>query len=105
LLCTWEALVPVTPIQQRLASLQAHYAARIDAAVAAGRMDLVRDLANGYEDEALELILDGDDGTSTRQDHGTVEFLEFDGGWPHWHRPGTWRFGFWRHRGTGSGTH
>ncbi len=52
--------MPVTPIQQRLASLQAHYAERINAAVAAGRMDLVRDLANGYEDEALELILDGE---------------------------------------------
>ena len=49
--------MPVTPIEERLASLQAHYAERINAAVAAGRMDLVRDLANDYEDEALELIL------------------------------------------------
>jgi hypothetical protein len=96
--------MPVTPIEQRLASLQAHYAERIDAAVAAGRMDLVRDLANGYEDEALELILAGDDGTSRLQDHGTVEFLEFDGGWPPWHRPRTWRFGSWWHRRPGSGT-
>ena len=28
-------------------------------AVAAGRMDLVRELADSYEDEALELMLDG----------------------------------------------
>ena len=45
--------MPVTPIEERLASLQAHYTDRINAAVAADRMDLVRDLAEGYEDEAL----------------------------------------------------
>ena len=88
--------MPVMPIEQRLASLQAHYAGRINAAVAAGRMDLVRDLANDYEDEALELILES--GASSQPDSGTVEILEFDGAWPHWHRPGRSRFGFWRHR-------
>jgi hypothetical protein len=97
--------MPAMPIEERLASLQAHYARRIDAAVAAGRMDLVRDLADGYEDEALELIL-ADQGGSLRQPHhGTAEILEFNSVWPHWHRPGTWRFGFWRRRRTGSGTH
>src|SRR5687768_9827186 len=75
----WEALMPVTPIEERLASLQAHYAERIDAAVAAGRMDLVRDLADDYEDEALELILES--GTSSQPDSRTVEILEFGGAW------------------------
>jgi hypothetical protein len=95
--------MPVMPIEERLASLQAHYAERINAAVAAGRMDLVRDLANDYEDEALELILES--GASSQPGSGTVEILEFDGAWPHWHRPGRWRFGFWRRGRTGSGTH
>jgi hypothetical protein len=95
--------MPVMPIEERLASLQAHYAERINAAVAAGRMDLVRDLANDYEDEALELILES--GVSSQPDSGTVEILEFNGAWSHWHRPGRWRFGFWRRRRTGSGTH
>ena len=88
--------MPVRPIEERLADMQAHYAERINAAVAAGRMDLVRDLADDYEDEALELILES--GTSSQQDSGTVEILEFDGAWPQWHRPGTWRFRFWRRR-------
>ena len=88
--------MPVTPIEERLASLQAHYAERINAAVAAGRMDLVRDLADDYEDEALELILES--GTSSQPDSRTVEILEFGGAWPHWHSSRTWRFGFWRRR-------
>ena len=89
--------MPVTPIEERLASLQAHYAERINAAVAAGRMDLVRDLADDYEDEALELILANAAHRDSRTP-ATVEILEFDGAWPHWHRSGTSRFGFWRHR-------
>jgi hypothetical protein len=97
--------MPVTPIEERLASLQAHYTERINAAVGAGRMDLVRDLAEGYEDEALELILASEGGTSSQSDYGTAEILEFNGAWPHWHRPGRWRFGFWRRGRTGSGTH
>jgi hypothetical protein len=95
----------VTPIEERLASLQAHYTDRINAAVAADRMDLVPDLAEGYEDEALELILASEGVTSSQLDCGTAEILEFNGPWPHWHRPRTWRFGFWRHWRTGSGTH
>ena len=90
--------MPVTPIQQRLASLQAHYAERMNAAVAAGRMDLVRDLADDYEDEALELILASESGTSSERDYGTAEILDFGGAWPHWHGLRTWRFRFWRHR-------
>ena len=88
--------MPVTPIQQRLASMQAHYAERINAAVAAGRMDLVRDLADDYEDEALELILES--GTSSQPDSGKVEILEFGGAWPRWHSSKTWRFWFWRQK-------
>jgi hypothetical protein len=90
--------MPVTPIEERLASLQAHYAKRIDAAVAAGRMDLVRDLADDYEDEALELILAGEGGTSSQPDYGTAEILEFGRGWPQSQGSGTWRFAFWRRR-------
>jgi len=90
--------MPVTPIEERLASLQAHYTDRINAAVAADRMDLVRDLAEGYEDEALELILASEGGTSRQQENGTAEILEFDGAWPHWRRSRTARLGFWRQR-------
>jgi hypothetical protein len=88
--------MPVMPIEERLASLQAHYAERINIAVAAGRMDLVRDLANDYEDEALELILES--GASSQPDPGTVEILEFGGAWPHWHSSRTSRFWFWRQK-------
>ena len=41
----WEALMPI-PINERLQLLHAHYTSQINAAVGAGRMDLVRDLAN-----------------------------------------------------------
>jgi len=88
--------MPVMPIEERLASLQAHYAERINAAVAAGRMDLVRDLANDYEDEALELILES--GASSQPDSGTVEILEFGGAWPQRQSSRTWRFWFWRQK-------
>ena len=30
--------------------------------------------------------------------HQPAEILEFGPSWPHWPNPGTWRFGFWRHR-------
>ena len=84
-----------TPFEEGLAFLRAHYAERIDMAVAAGRMDLVRELADNYEDEALELILSVE-GVPTQPDHGTVEILEF--GPLSRDRRRTWRFGFWRHR-------
>jgi hypothetical protein len=38
-----------TPFEEGFALLRAHYAGRIDMAVAAGRMDLVRELADNYE--------------------------------------------------------
>jgi hypothetical protein len=81
------------PIDERLRLLHAHYISQINAAVGAGRMDLVRDLANDCENEALALILAAEDGTSGQLNQGTVEILEFDG-WPRWrgvHRPGTLR--------------
>ena len=81
-----------------LATLRAHYLGRIDAAVAAGRMDLVRDLANDYEDEALQLMLAVEGGVPAEPGHQPAEILEFGPSWPHWPGPGTWRFGFWRHR-------
>ena len=84
------------PFEKGLASLRAHYAARIDVAVAAGRMDLVRELADSYEDEALELMLlvEGD---QQSQPDSTVEILEFGSVWAQRPRTGTRRFGFWRH--------
>jgi hypothetical protein len=88
--------MPAMPIEERLAFLQAHYAERINMAVAEGRMDLVRDLANDYADEALELILES--GESSQSDTGTVEILEFDGAWPHWRSSRTRRFWFWRQK-------
>ena len=84
------------PFEEGLALLRAHYAERIDMAVAAGRMDLVRELADNYEDEALELLLSVEGGASTSPGHGTVEILEF--GPSSRRRPASspWRFGFWR---------
>jgi hypothetical protein len=88
----------VTPIEVRLASLHAHYVERINAAVAAGRMDLVRDLAGDYEDEALELMLDAEGDTSNQQGYRTAEILEFGPEWPHWRGLSKWRLWLWRHR-------
>ena len=85
-----------TQFEDGLASMRAHYLERIDAAVGAGRMDLVRELANSYEDEALQLMLE--DGASTQPQHGTAEILELGPTWPHRAGSSSWRFGFWRHR-------
>jgi hypothetical protein len=46
-----------TPFEEGLASLRAHYAGRIDAALGCSRMGLVGELADGCEDEALELMV------------------------------------------------
>lgn len=51
------ALVPPTGIEERLPALQAHYTALINAAVGADRMDLVQELADAYQDEALGLLV------------------------------------------------
>ena len=88
----------VTPIEVRLASLHAHYVERINAAVAVGRMDLVQDLAGGYEDEALELMLDAEGDTSNQQGYRTAEILEFAPEWPHWRGWSKWLLWLWRHR-------
>jgi hypothetical protein len=80
----------VTPIEVRLASLHAHYVERINAAVAAGRMDLVQDLAGGYEDEALELMLDAEGDASIQPGDRTAEILEFGPESPHWQRWCRW---------------
>jgi hypothetical protein len=87
-----------TPFEDGMASLRAHYLERIDAAVAAGRMDLVRELADSYEDEALQLMLAVEDDGSTQPHHSTAEILELGPQWPHRSSSGTWRFGFWRRR-------
>jgi hypothetical protein len=87
----------VTPIEVRLASLHAHYIERINAAVAAGRMDLVEDLAGGYEDEALELMLDAEGDTSNQQIYRTAEILELGPDWPHWRGWSKLRLWLWRH--------
>ena len=55
-----------TSIDERLQLLDAHYVRRISAAVDADRMDLVRDLANDYHDEALALILAAEGSTSSQ---------------------------------------
>ena len=90
--------MPATPFEEGLASLRAHYARRIDAAVAAGRMDLVRELANDYEDEALQLMIAIEGGVTAQPDHRTAEILEIGPAWPRRPGSGTRRFGFWRHR-------
>jgi hypothetical protein len=87
-----------TPFEDGLASLQAHYLERIDAAVAAGRMDLVRELADSYEDEALQLMLAIEGGAPSQPGHGKAEILELGPQWPHRSSLGTGRFGFWRRK-------
>jgi hypothetical protein len=87
-----------TPFEEGLALLRAHYAERIDMAVAAGRMDLVRELADNYEDEALELMLSVGGDAPIQPEHGRAEILELGPTWPQRPASGTWRFGFWRHR-------
>jgi hypothetical protein len=87
-----------TPFEEGLDLLRAHYAERIDMAVAAGRMDLVRELADNYEDEALELMLSVENGAPTPPGHGTVEILEFGPSSRRGPASSSWRFGFWRHR-------
>jgi hypothetical protein len=90
--------MPTTPIEERLSFLHAHYVGRINAAIAADRMDLVEDLAGAYEDEALALMLA--EGSTQNQGHGeAIEILEF-GGWRRWpgvRRPGSWASWFRRH--------
>jgi erythromycin esterase-like protein len=87
-----------TPIDERLQLLDAHYTWQISAAVEAGRMDLVRDLANDYHDEALAVMLAAEGSTSSQMNWGTAEILEL-GGWPRSEnadRRAGWRFRFWR---------
>jgi hypothetical protein len=86
------------PFVKALASLRAHYAERIDAAVAAGRMDLVRELADDYEDEALKLILSVEGGIPSQATHGKAEILELGPVWPGREGMGSGRFRFWRHK-------
>jgi len=86
-----------THIDERLKILDVHYTRRISAAVDAGRMDLVRDLANDYHDEALALMVAAD-GTSSQLNWGTAEILEL-GGWPsseNADRRAGWWFRFWQ---------
>jgi hypothetical protein len=88
-----------TPTEERLAVLHSHYIWRINAAVAAGRMDLVRDLADEYHDEAVNALLTLEGDSASNPDFGPAEILEFGGGTPYRRgvgRPGTWRFRFSR---------
>ena len=62
-----------TPIEERLPRLSEHYIWRINAAVAAGRMDLVRDLANDCQDEALDLMLALGGGTPSPPTYDAAE--------------------------------
>jgi hypothetical protein len=85
------------PFEKALTSMRAHYLERIEAAVAAGRMDLVRELADGYEDEALQLMLSVE-GAPSQPGHGTVEILELGPVWPRREGVGSGRFRFWRRK-------
>ena len=87
-----------TSIDERLQLLDAHYTRQISAAVDADRMDLVRDLANDYHDEALALMLAAEGSTSSQLNWGTAEILEL-GGWPRSEdidRKAGWWFRLWR---------
>lgn len=82
------------PIEERLAALHAHYVRRVNAAVGAGRMDLVRDLVDEYEDETLECVLEHEaprtgsglaSWTASDPTLGPAEILESEsGGAPWW---------------------
>jgi hypothetical protein len=69
-----------TPIDERLQLLDAHYTWQVSAAVEAGRMDLVRDLANDYHDEALAMMLAAEGNTSSQVNWGTAEYSSWAGG-------------------------
>jgi hypothetical protein len=73
--------MPPIPIDERLRLLHEHYTWQINAAVADGRMDLVRELANHCQDEALALMLAAEGDAASQ--HQTAETLEFSG-WPRW---------------------
>jgi hypothetical protein len=85
-----------TRIDEPLATLEAHYVRRINAAVAAGRMDLVRDLADDYRDGVRALV-------GTPDPHfGPAEILETGDDRPYRHGvevAGRWLFRFWRRGG------
>ena len=68
----------LTSAETRLTALHAHYTSLINAAVGAGRLALVEDLASAFQDEALELMLAAEE---SRSNPGEVETLEI-GGWP-----------------------
>jgi hypothetical protein len=85
-----------TPFEEGLAALRAHYLDRIETAVAAGRMDLVRELADGYEDEALQLMLNVEGGAPMEPSRGSVEILELGPSRPRRSGSGSWLLGFWR---------
>ncbi len=69
-------------IEERLGVLHAHYTWRINAALAADRVDLARDLANDWHDEALQMIITVA-GTSSVPSPPMAEVLEL-GAWPKW---------------------
>jgi hypothetical protein len=87
-----------TSIDERLQLLDEHYTRRISAAVDADRMDLVRDLANDYHDEALALMVAAEGSTSSQMNWGTAEILELGGCQrsENADRRAGWWFRFWR---------
>ena len=65
------------PIEERLAALHEHYVSQINASVARGRLDLVRELVDEYEDESLHLMLSSGDGTVRQLSREPADILEF----------------------------
>ena len=65
------------PIEERLAALHEHYVSQINASVARGRVDLVRELVDEYEDESLHLMLSSGDGTVRQLSHEPADILGF----------------------------
>ncbi len=87
------------PIEERLAVLHEHYIRQINASVATGRWGLVRELADEYEDESLQLMLSHRDGTPGQPSRGPADILELGGWTTHGRstpRADTWRSRFWR---------
>ena len=87
-----------TPMDARLSTLHAHYIRRINAAITANRWDLARDLADGFQEEALELMLAVEGDISSLP---SVEILEIGAAWPRGGVCGILRrLGFWRRVGS-----
>ncbi|GAA2151040.1 hypothetical protein GCM10009844_32680 [Nocardioides koreensis] len=77
--------------REKLRELHDAYVWELNAAVGAGRLDLVRELADQYFDEALELITGGEQATCGRTDCAVCAGSRPAGTTSRFRRRTTWR--------------